>query len=207
MIKFASLELWKVSWEEEEGQEEGRPVRNNISGPELRWWAWKWRVSERTESKDENVKREWTEPDGRRDGAGREWLMFLLQNTGWLAMLSTESKEKQVQMLEEPEDELWWGHTESAAPKGHFHKIEALEKDVWSGIIPPPNCLSIWKPIATSSPRHPTAFPVLHVSPAFLRPLTSSLLHIYSWPVQGSFYYPLHKAVISVSDSWPLGRD
>lgn len=36
MIKFASLELWEMIWEEEEGLEEARPVRNNISGPELR---------------------------------------------------------------------------------------------------------------------------------------------------------------------------
>lgn len=34
MIRFAYLELWKTDWEEEKDLEEGRPIRNNISGPE-----------------------------------------------------------------------------------------------------------------------------------------------------------------------------
>lgn len=29
-----------MDWEEEEGLEEGRPVRNTVSGLELRWWQW-----------------------------------------------------------------------------------------------------------------------------------------------------------------------
>lgn len=32
--------MWKMDWEEEEGLEEGRLVRNKISGLELRWWYW-----------------------------------------------------------------------------------------------------------------------------------------------------------------------
>lgn len=49
------------------------------------------------------MEKEWTELGGRRNDDGREWLMFLLQKTGWLAMLPSEEKEKQVlDGLEEP---------------------------------------------------------------------------------------------------------
>ena len=54
VIRFALLELWEMDWEEEERLEEGRPVRNTISGP-----GYSGSCGGGNEKQEDGIKRRW----------------------------------------------------------------------------------------------------------------------------------------------------
>lgn len=135
----------------------------------------------------------WSELDSKDESEGiiveeNGWCFYFKKQSDWQSSYLKQKRNSCREGWRKWEDnEVWLGYIEFAAPKGHFHEIEDLEKDMgcrYRFVVrhnSPSKIVSILKYTATPSPRHPATLLVLLVSPDFSKaPDSHPVCHTFS---------------------------